>query len=388
MLRTSSAAILCLLSACDPSEPAGSGGGPSSGSQIAASTSGADASTSQSSASTGGFDRVCASPDATAQMDCGTLRLAASDVKSRPRNHHFSALANTDAGAFLYVMGGVDGMSAMKFVDRFAVHADGSLGASEPQGTLPVALGGMTGGLIGKTIVIAGGMRSTGPTDASYWAVVGADGTLGPFATGGSTARARMHPGSVTQADAIYVLGGFSHPDVWDDVVKATVAPDGSLGEWSNAGTLPGKLSHFATTLVGDHVYLTGGLDKSAYTNPPPLKSTWRARLVNGALGEWTPTTDLPRGIVTHASFYYGGHLYVAGGIVPGGQEDRILRAPILEDRSLGAWEELPVKLSNKRGHVHQLPMFENHFYSIAGAVDYALKSTDTIDVGTFVVEP
>ncbi len=36
------------------------------------------------------------------------------------------------------------------------------------------------------------------------------------------------------------------------------------------------------------------------------------------------------------------------------------------------------------RGHVHNLPVFKNHFYSVAGAVNFSLQSTDAIDIGTF----
>jgi hypothetical protein len=36
------------------------------------------------------------------------------------------------------------------------------------------------------------------------------------------------------------------------------------------------------------------------------------------------------------------------------------------------------------RGHVHQFPLFKAHVYSVAGAIDFNLTSTDEIDVGSF----
>ncbi len=79
---------------------------------------------------------------------------------------------------------------------------------------------------------------------------------------------------------------------------------------------------------------------------------------------------NLPQAMCTGASFFYGGYLYVGGGI--GGlndtQLDNVYRSPIGADHSLGAWEVAPA-LGIKRGHVHQFPIFQNHVYSVAGAI-------------------
>jgi hypothetical protein len=91
-------------------------------------------------------------------------------------------------------------------------------------------------------------------------------------------------------------------------------------------------------------------------------------------------------GLATHASFFYGGYLYVAGGISDANgltEEKRVWRSPLDADHQLGAWESaapLPVA----RGHVHQLPMIGNRVYSVAGALDLDLNSSEAIDVGIF----
>lgn len=349
----------------------------------------ASSSSSSSGAGGGGGGAIdCTDPATTVDAPCGTLAFAPSAVKSRARNHHLSVLAETAAGPFIYVIGGANGGSVLRAVDRFPVNADGSLGESVEQPQMPVSIGGMAGGVVGKTIVYAGGMRPSGTSSDSYYATIADDGTLGTFTKGGSVLQKRMHPGGVVKDDAVYILGGFSDPDVWDDIVKATVDANGLLGEWKNAGTLPGKRSHMSVTRVGDYVYLAGGLEKSAYTNPPDLHDTWIGHFAaDGTLGEWTKGPDLPLGLATHASFFYGGYLYVGGGIrdKPLDHENRLWRSAIGADHTLGAWEEATATLGVKRGHVHQFPVFENHVYSIAGAIDFDLNSTDQIDVGTFL---
>ena len=79
----------------------------------------------------------------------------------------------------------------------------------------------------------------------------------------------------------------------------------------------------------------------------------------------------------------YGGWLYVVGGISDAlDQSAKVVRAPI-RDHVLGPWEQAaPLPLG--RAHVHQLPLLAGHIFSVAGAIDFDLNSTDAIFVGQF----
>ncbi|MBK7858118.1 MAG: hypothetical protein IPJ65_05740 [Archangiaceae bacterium] len=332
----------------------------------------------------------CASEQATPQSGCGSLAAwAQSPVMSRLRNHHSSVLAEVDAGAFLYVLGGTEANRVFNFVDRAKVNGDGSLEAFEelPQ-RLPEAEGGGTATIVGNLLVWAGGTISFGEvTDQSAFARIEADGSLSAFIQNGSIGHRRMHPASVSRGNWVYVLGGFNDPDVWDDAVKAQIYPSGVLSPWVPAGKLSGKRSHMSVTRVGDYVYMVGGLAQSALQNPPDLRTVERGHFdEHGDLGEWVAQPDYPIGIATHASAFYGGYLYVMGGITDTGglsHVKRVFRSPLGADHALGAWEEV-VSLPVARGHVHDLPLFKNHVYSIAGAIDFSLHSTGAIQVGTF----
>ncbi|MEO8801360.1 MAG: hypothetical protein ABI551_25950 [Polyangiaceae bacterium] len=328
----------------------------------------------------------CAGDAVTTDARCGTLGWSVSATVSRPRNHHLSVVAHTSGGDFLYSIGGADGASTLANVDRAPIAADGGLGDFTELTPIPRATGGMTGGVVSNVIVLAGGTHGNAVTNQAYSAVIQDDGSLGAWTSAGSVGNFRMHPGSIVNGSDIYVLGGFNDPSVWSDIVKATVSADGTVSAWTPAGTLAGPLSHFSATLHDGYVYVAGGLDKSAFQSPPPLATVTRGHLLaDGTIGEWTAMPSLPKGVCTHAAFFYGGYLYVGGGLSGPlyAETKTVWRAAVGADHMLGAWEET-ASLATARGHVHQFPVFGNHVYSIAGAITLDLKSTTTIEVGTF----
>jgi hypothetical protein len=336
----------------------------------------------------GGGPTVCEAATTPPETPCGTLKWAVSPQLSRLRNHHTTHAIDTPAGPFLYVIGGFDGMKGSNaFVDRAPILADGSLGDFVADTPLPTTLGGHVSMVVGQSMVVAGGMTASGAvTAASFYAPRHDDGTIGAWTKNTfAMAHPRMHAGSFVVGDDVYVVGGFHNNDVWDDIQRATLQPDGTLANWQPAGTLPGPRSHFSITLLGGYVYLTGGLDKSALTDPPNLKTTLRGRLLDdGTLGEWTDLTPLPGGLATHAAFVHGGKLHVGGGIddLPS-QTRTIYSTPLGADHTFGEWTK-DTKLPLGRSHVHQMPLLHEHVYSVAGSIDFNLDSTPQIAIGSF----
>jgi len=370
----------CAFVACSASSSNPATGGPTG-----------DAAMVDDSGEDAGWDAAaaCDSPDATTSLDCGTLDFAKSPVASRARNHHVTLLAPTGAGTMLYAIGGANADAPIGFVDRVPVATDGSLGTWVPGPALPVASGGLVGDLVSGVIVVAGGTTATGVTDKAYSSVVQPDGSLGAWQPAGTVLQNRMHAGSVAQGSTMWIMGGFEDPNVWSDIVSATVKADGTVSTWAPAGQLPGPRSHFSVTLVDSYVYIAGGLAQSAFDNPPDLQDAWRGQIqADGTIGDWTQMTNLAVAEATHASFFYGGYLHVCGGIndTPA-EEDRCWRSAIGSDHTLGPFQEI-APLLVARGHVHQMPVLGQKVYSVAGAIDFNLDSTTEIDVGSFGAGP
>lgn len=339
----------------------------------------------------GGATSTAACDDERARPgpSCGKLGWAPSATPVRARNHHATLAATTPRGHFLYALGGFDTRkTTLANVDRMAIADDGSLGTPASEPALPMPIGGFTGGVVSGALVIAGGMSGSAVVDKTFSAVVGEDGALSEWRAGPPVVHGRFHAGGFVADDALYVLGGFDAAHVWSDVVRATVKTDGTVSEWRTAGSLPGPRSHFSVSRIDGYVYLAGGLDKREETSfVPALRDVSRARVdEDGSLTDWTPMPPLPVGLATHASFFFGGYLYVAGGISGVDalkEEKRVWRAPVLEDHALGAWESA-TPLPRARGHVHQLPVVLGRVYSLGGALDLDLNSSDTVDIGTF----
>jgi hypothetical protein len=115
----------------------------------------------------------------------------------------------------------------------------------------------------------------------------------------------------------LYVVGGQAletdTPGGTDTIYQATVTmADGSIGGWSAAGTLPApRLGHTARVYRGV-LWVVGGFD----TSGNPQDTIYHAPIqTDGSLGAFTTSAvPMPQPVAFHASFAFGGRLYVLGG--------------------------------------------------------------------------
>ena len=107
----------------------------------------------------------------------------------------------------------------------------------------------------------------------------------------------------------------------------------------------------------------------------------------DGSLGPWIAAGTLPVGLSVTAAQQYGCQVYMLGGLTEESTDepfsDRILRGSIGADGSFTNVTVDAAKLSIKRGHVHQTPVWKNFIYSIGGRGNEG-TSLGTIDIGTF----
>ncbi len=289
----------------------------------------------------------------------------------------------TDQGpgaAFLYVAGGSDSSSnAIADVQRAAINADGSLGAWQEIDPLPAAT------IAASVIVTHGEVILTGGygTERTWISTIQPDGSMGSWVAGPFLTGPWFHATGVAFQDFAYVIGGFNNGTETDQIARATVAADGTLGPWQAVATLPYGLSHHASVTVGSKVYVLGGESQ----NGVPRADVLSAVLGNdGSIGAWNTEPPLPYAVETHATFVHDGSIYIAGGI-DGDMNSRatIVRAPLGSDGAIGGWfVDTASALPHARSHVHQMPIRGAFIYSVAGAPTGFPSTAAETDIGSF----
>ena len=241
-------------------------------------------------------------------------------------------------GDELYVIGGFNG-GPLKSIERAPISADGSLGAfTTVSAGLTVGRNAAAVVKIGPFLYIIGGHVDGQPSlDSVERAVLGPDGSLGPFSLvpGLQLATARDSCSAIALGSSLYVIGGQANVG-FSSVEQAAIAADGSIGAFATAPalTLHTPRVAYASLLVGNFLYLVGG------SNGSVLATVERASIDRGSQVSAFSAAAPALGTARHfaASAVIGGSYYVFGGFAGGADLKSIERAPIAPDGALGAF--------------------------------------------------
>ena len=217
-------------------------------------------------------------------------------------------------GEYLYVMGGSNASATrLASVERARIHSDGSLEAFEDAGialTLPRL--SPSSEIVGHYLYVFGGTPSQASVER---AVIQPDGTLGAFEGTGLTFPAVHGHSSVVIGDYVYVFGGSgqgSPPAILNTVRRASIQPDGTLGEFQDAGVTL-NLATFTTACVrlGTGLYLLGGEN----TTGEARNVIQRAEIhPDGTLGAFANMGALGTLLRQHTHAIVGDRVYLFGG--------------------------------------------------------------------------
>jgi hypothetical protein len=303
------------------------------------------------------------------------------------RDHHATFVADSSAGAFLYVLGGIqDGTNQLATVELAPLAADGSVGAWAAGTELPEVMSGHMIASVGATVMVSGGFR-TGPVLSSKTEIttIQPDGTLGPWLAGPKMKVGRFHHAMSAWKDSIYVVGGLTGNNTNSTplVERAVVAADGKVGAWSALTPLPKQRSHHSLAIYEGALYVTAGLTGDPAGVHEDFKDVLRAPILDdGTIGAWTTVGELKTTLGTHSSFAHLGYLYVLGGVENNSSNTaHVRRAAIGKDGMLGAWEDV-APLPKAHAHVHHTPFHAGFVYSAGGAVNHV--SVPDVFVGHF----
>jgi len=296
------------------------------------------------------------------------------------RNSHSVAVT----GQAMYIVGGLGNAGPLQSVERARINADGALGALETSNAVLVtARYGHASVVVGTNLYALGGFGEA-PLDSVERATINADGSLGSFelVPGVKLATARYRHAALVIGNSIYVLGGLTDTPV-DSIERAVIGADGSLGPFTivagNHLATP-RHSH-AVALVGSTLYVVGGTSGLGATSNVEQATVER----DGSLGSFAAASaSMTRARSGQTLGVFGNTLYAIGGADGVGAIDSIDRATIGADGALGPFERARAPLVTPRGS-HATAVVGNFLY-VVGGIGTGSGSLASIERATFNV--
>ncbi|MBX3211396.1 MAG: hypothetical protein KF850_05135 [Labilithrix sp.] len=212
------------------------------------------------------------------------------------------------------------------------------------------------------------------------------DGSVGAFEEVGKLPAPRAGHCMIESKGRLYLLGGVVgsvRAGSSESSVVLDLDADGKVTRAAAGPDLPDAVMHLTCDLVGDFVYAHGGRDRRSKST----KLSARARLAaDGTLSAFEKQTPLSPDRSHHASFVKDGRLYLLGGLTGDPTatfEDRkdVVFATIDADGALGEWSaagSLPRSIS-----VSSAQLYKDAVYVFGGLED-GVRFSNKIRRATF----
>ena len=217
---------------------------------------------------------------------------------------------------------------------------------------------------------------------------IGDDGTIVSWVDAAPLPEARFHLSAALVGDVIYVTGGLGLGNTSRDTVwSSAMGADGTLSPWQQVGPMSRSRSHHASFAYQGMLFVAGGLDGQPAGAHDSLSDVQGAPAADGGLGAWSPLGTLPSAVSTHSAAVVGRCAILPGGIDDGSMHSTSVRMSELDGAGTGTWSLAPSTLPAPRSHVHQAPQLGDHLYLVGGSVGLQ-QVTDAVTVGTLEPPP
>ena len=289
------------------------------------------------------------------------------------RTAHTSVAYN----GYLYVIGGrypaedccTSWMVYLNDVQKAPINADGTIGAWSATTSFTAARYGHTSVAYNGYLYVIGGTTGGSALNDVQKAPINADGTIGAWSTTSSFATARYGHTSVAYNGYLYVLGGSNGGNL-NDVQKAHINADGTIGAWSTTSSFTTARYGHTSVAYNGYLYVIGGYSGGV------LNDVQKAVInADGTIGAWSTTTPFTTARYGHTSVAYNGYLYVLGGQNSAGTPfNDVQQAPINADGTIGAWTATTPFTAARYGHTSVA--YNGYLYAIGGCPSYCWNAS------------
>jgi N-acetylneuraminic acid mutarotase len=239
-----------------------------------------------------------------------------------------------------------------------------NLQAQQPQvftlakaGKLPVPTMMHGAAVVGSRLYIMGGNFEPAPGAGGGWisdvwsAPIQPQGTLGEWRKEQPLPERRAYIGNAVQVinNRIYIVGGSVYAaantgepqaTISQDVLWATVGPDGTLSQWQRSQPFPGQaISNTSTCATEKNLFVIGGHNLQLVSDAVVVCDVGE----DGAPVNWRQAAKLPVSLWFHGSAILEDRIYVWGGLPTQGAKEvngKCFSAAIGPNATLGAWQE------------------------------------------------
>ena len=214
-----------------------------------------------------------------------------------------------------------------------------------------------------------------------YYATLNTDGSIGAWSFTTNLPFNDFGPSSFIYNGFAYVMGGYINTSnaycasgasgnyTCNDVLRAPVNSNGTLGSWTllSATPMPVAVLTFGLQQWNGYVYMFGGLNINNSGVYASQNGSYYAKInSDGSLGSWTATSNLVSANANFASTVYNGYIYMIGGAY-NSNSSKSYYAKINSDGSLGSWTATSNLLDNKVGI--QAVAYDGYMYTFGGLI-------------------
>ena len=278
---------------------------------------------------------------------------------------------------YVYLLGGT-GNGLLTNVERATINAGGAL---EPLATVPgIAL---VAPRLGHTTTVLGHYIYVIGNGAIERAIINTDGTLSSFGlvSGLSLVVVRQGHTVAVIGNYLYVFGGSGGAATFDSIERAAINADGSLSAFmivDGVTLATGRHTH-TSAVVGGYIYMFGGFANEIATNNVERATINR----DYSLGKFTSVADvsLTKPTDAHTTVVSGHYLYMIGG-GDASQSAEIQRATISAAGSLGAFSIAPNTMTV--GHAFHSTEIAGHYIYVIDRTSERAPINDDGSLGVF----
>ncbi len=220
-------------------------------------------------------------------------------------------------------------------------------------------------------------------------AKIAPDGSLGAFENAGKLPAPRAGHCMVKKGDRLYLFGGVtgtSSAGAGSSTVLLTLDADGKVVSSASGPELPTAVMHLTCDLVDDFVFVNGGRGKNSHSTTLSARTKIEA---DGSLSDFEKQTPLDPDRSHHASFVREKRLYIIGGLTGDPtattvNHKDVVYADISEDGTLGTWT--PAGALPKALSVSSATLYKDAVY-IFGGLENGVTFTNRIRRATFELD-